>query len=97
MKILFLAAEATPFIKVGGLGDVAGALPAALRRRGLDVRLMVPRYGNVDPGKWGLTKVLDNFPVQMDWRREECQLLASPDGQSFFLENQYFFGSRGRA
>ncbi|MGE0488637.1 MAG: glycogen synthase [Vulcanimicrobiota bacterium] len=97
MKILFLAAEATPFIKVGGLGDVAGALPAALRRRGLDVRLICPRYGTIEPGRWGLTRVLDNFPVQMDWRREECQLLGAPDGQSFFLENQYFFGSRSQA
>ncbi|MCE7873001.1 glycogen synthase [bacterium CPR1] len=94
MNVLFLAAEAVPYVKIGGLGDVAGAMPQALRREGVDVRLMVPRYGTVDPGKWQLSKVLDNFPVYMDWRREECQLLATPDGNTLFLENQYFFGSR---
>ena len=47
LKVLFLAAEATPFSKVGGLADIAGALPIALRRLGVDVRLMIPRYGNM--------------------------------------------------
>ena len=95
MKILFLSAEATPYVKVGGLGDVAGALPKALRNVGLDVRAFIPRYGQIDPGKWKLTKVLDNYPVPMDWRHEECQLLADPNSETFFVENQYFFGSRG--
>lgn len=96
MKVLFLSAEATPYVKVGGLGDVAGALPKALRGVGLDVRTFIPRYGQIDPGKWKLSKVLDNFPVPMDWRHEECQLLADPKSETFFVENQYFFGSRGK-
>jgi len=95
MKILFLGAEGTPYVKVGGLGDVAGALPQALRQLGLDVKLFLPRYGTVDPGRWKLKKVLDNFPVWMDWRREECQLLAAENGHDYFIENAYFFGSRG--
>ena len=94
MRVLFLAAEATPYVKVGGLGDVAGALPAALRTQGLDVRLMLPRYGTIDPQQWKLQKVLDTFAVPMDWRNEECQLWAAPDQPAFFVENQYFFGSR---
>ncbi len=97
MKILFLAAEATPWIKVGGLGDVAGALPQALRQRGLDVKLMMPRYGSIDPQKYGLETVLQNFPVPMDWRREECLLLHDAERDGYFLENQHFFGSRGEA
>lgn len=96
MKVLFLAAEATPYIKVGGLGDVAGALPQALRAQGADVKLMVPRYGSIDPGKWQLSKAMDNFPVQLDWRREECQLWAA-NNTDFFVENHYFFGSRDSA
>ncbi|HHN93992.1 MAG TPA: starch synthase, partial [Anaerolineae bacterium] len=47
LKILFLAAEAVPFAKVGGLADVAGSLPQAIRALGHDVRLMIPRYGSI--------------------------------------------------
>ena len=94
MRVLFLAAEATPYVKVGGLGDVAGALPAALREAGAEVKLMMPRYGTVNPGTWELEKAMDNFPVTMDWRREECQLWVAPNGHDYFVENQYFFGSR---
>ncbi|MEW6277680.1 MAG: glycogen/starch synthase [Candidatus Eremiobacterota bacterium] len=94
MNVLFLAAEAAPYVKVGGLGDVAGAMPAALRREGVDVRLMVPRYGTIDPGRWKLKKYMDNFEVWMDWRREECQLWGTQDADTLFVENQYFFGSR---
>lgn len=96
MKVLFLAAEAAPWVKVGGLADVAGALPAALRRLGVDVRLMLPRYGTIDPMRAGLVKVLDNFPTPMDWRNEECQAWATPDGTAIFIENHFFFGSRSK-
>lgn len=96
MKVLFLSAEATPYVKVGGLGDVAGALPKALRQLGLDVKLMLPRYGSIDPGRYAMTVAMDDFPVMMDWRRESCQLWAA-NNTDFFVENQRFFGSRSSA
>lgn len=95
LKILFISAEAAPYVKVGGLADVAGALPQALRDLGHDVRLFVPRYGSIDPVRWQLQKIIDRLPTPMDWRtREECQILATPDGKALFVENQHFFGSR---
>ena len=97
MKVLFLAAEATPWIKVGGLGDVAGALPKALRDRGMDVRLMMPRYYTIDPQANGLEKILDNFPISMSWHHEECQNLADKSRHCLFVENDYYFGSRDTA
>lgn len=96
MKVLFLAAEATPYVKVGGLGDVAGALPHALRQHGLDVKLMVPRYGSIDPGRYQMTVAMHDFAVPMDWRREVCQLWAA-NNTDFFVENHHFFGSRSSA
>ena len=48
MKVLFVASESSPFIKTGGLGDVMGALPPALKRLGLDVKVVLPKYKN----KW---------------------------------------------
>lgn len=96
MKVLFLAAEAAPFVKIGGLADVAGALPAALRSLGVDVRLFLPRYGVINPAQLGLVKVLDNYSTPLDWRHEECQLLMTPDGNTMFVENHQFFGSRSR-
>ena len=49
MKILFVASEVAPFSKTGGLGDVAGALPAALAERGHELKVVTPRYGSIDP------------------------------------------------
>src|SRR5205085_931410 len=65
LKILILAAEIVPFAKVGGLADVVGALPKSLQALGHDVRLAMPRYGQIDPARFDLQTVLDAVTVNM--------------------------------
>ena len=93
MKILFAAAEAYPFIKVGGLGDVAYALPKALRKSGVDVRVIMPKYSSI-PSKYleGITKLCD-YNVQVGWRNQYCGIeYKEYDGIPFyFVDNMYYF------
>ena len=65
MKALFLSAEATPFIKTGGLADVAGTLPRALRAEGVKPVLMMPLYGQIDEKYKKRMKVLTEFTVEL--------------------------------
>ena len=72
MKILFVSAEVAPFAKVGGLADVAGALPKALRALGHDVRIIMPLYRMIeDDPRWNLATTLGSFEVTMSpsWRK----------------------------
>lgn len=69
MKVLFVAAEVTPLAKVGGLGDVVGSLPRALRQLGHDVRIVVPKYGLIDSSRYPLSPVLDNLSIK--WVKAE--------------------------
>jgi len=97
MKVLMVGAEAVPFAKVGGLGDVLGALPGALQDAGAEVTLLLPRYRSVDPGRYGLTRV----PVPADWHVGLNHVdhgfgllrgrLPDSDAQVLFLENDHFF------
>jgi len=65
LKVLMLAAEIVPFVKVGGLADVVGALPKALQALGHDVRLVMPRYKQVDLERFQLTTIIEDLPVPM--------------------------------
>ncbi len=94
VKVLFLSAEAVPYVKVGGLGDVAGSLPSALRALGHDVHFMMPAYGLLNRQALGLELLHDSFMVDMDWRRENCQLWHNPKTGDRFITNSYFFDSR---
>ena len=74
LKILILAAEIVPFVKVGGLADVVGALPKALQALGHDVRLVMPRYGQVDPERFGLSPLLEGLAVNIGNFREQVRV-----------------------
>ena len=93
MNILYVVSEAAPFIKTGGLGDVAGSLPAALAREGHDVRVMLPLYSKI-PEEWR-TKMefLFHTSVTLSWRKQYCGLFKlDHDGVTYyFLDNEYYF------
>jgi starch synthase len=74
LKVLILAAEIVPFAKVGGLADVVGALPKALKELGHDVRLAMPRYGQIKPERFALTTVLDAITVHMSSFQEQVSV-----------------------
>jgi starch phosphorylase len=98
MKILMLSAEIWPFAKTGGLADVVGALPIALHALGHDVRVVMPRYGRIDPAHFNLQKALDPFPVPFGDTTEDASLLEGKlDGGvvAYFVENKRLFDREG--
>lgn len=94
MKILFAASECTPFIKTGGLADVAGTLPAALARAGADARVILPKYRDI-PQCWKeRMRSLLSFYVNLGWRRQYCGIdYIELDGVTYyFVDNEFYFG-----
>src|SRR3712207_2553159 len=75
LKILLMAAEMVPFAKTGGLADVAGALPKAIKAYGHDIRVAMPRYGRIDRDRFNITEALASFPVPMDDQAEDASLM----------------------
>ncbi len=97
MKVLFVASEATPFASSGGLGDVAGSLPAALKECGSDVRLIMPLYGSVPEEYRARMRYLTNFYIPVAWRSQYCGLfeLIYHGTRCYFLDNEYYFKRPG--
>lgn len=107
LKVLFVASEAAPFIKVGGLGEVLFSLPRALKKVGYDVRVMIPRYAGIDQEKYGLKIEQEglqvptgaeenNQPKYLDCNVKVCE--SNDDEGSpvtaYFLENQEYYETR---
>jgi starch synthase len=99
MKVLFAAAEVVPYAKVGGLADVAGALPKALEQLDVDVRLAMPLYGSISREEFGIQKVSGTEPISVPVGHEKAALWCAqlPDSgvEVYFLDNQRFFGRPG--
>ncbi|MDO4690290.1 MAG: glycogen synthase GlgA [Fusobacterium sp.] len=92
MKILFIAAECSPFIKTGGLGDVIGSLPKALNREKTDTRVVLPLYSNIDRKKYKI-KFLKNIFITLGWRNLYCGIFeAKLNGvKYYFIDNEQYF------
>lgn len=93
MKVLFAASEAYPFAMSGGLADVAGALPKALRSRFVGCRVVMPLYGTVSEEMRSKMKFITHITVPVAWRRQYCGIFeAHVDGVIYYLlDNQYYF------
>ena len=94
MHILFASAEAAPFVKTGGLGDVAGSLPAALNQAGAETIVMVPLYNTIPQKFKDQMEFITSYYVNLGWRNEYCGLLRLVhNGVTYmFIDNQRYFG-----
>ena len=99
MRIAICASEGAPYAKSGGLGDVMEALPAALSRiEGNEVALFLPYYNKIKENKKFTTELVSQFRVSLGWRQQYAGLMkltGRTDGvQVYFIDNEYYFGSR---
>ncbi len=93
MKVLYAASEALPFIASGGLGDVAGSLPQALRKRLVGCRVVMPLYDNIKQELKDSMKFITSISVPVAWRRQYCGIFEARSGGVIYylLDNQYYF------
>ncbi|WP_338449206.1 glycogen synthase GlgA [Niallia oryzisoli] len=93
MKVLFAVSECVPFIKSGGLADVAGSLPKELKNLGTDVRIMMPKYGTIpDQFKKDMKKKAE-FTVEVGWRNQYCGIeeYTYQNMIYYFIDNEQYF------
>ena len=97
MKVLYVAAEAVPFAKTGGLADVAGSLPQALKEEGIDVRVIMPKFGKIDPKYTNVMEHVYDGELNVAWRRKYVGLdKYEKDGITYyFVDNQEYFSREG--
>lgn len=93
MKVWFAVSEATPFAKTGGLADVAGSLPKALKKLNVDIRVVMPKYSQIPQQYINKMSFIGYTYVNLTWRREYCGIfqLVHDDVPFYFLDNEHFF------
>ena len=91
MKILYVASEAAPFVKTGGLGDVAGSLTITLKKKGEDVRVILPLYKCIDGKYRQMMHYITNIYVNIGWRSQYCGVFSMVyEGATFyFIDHEY--------
>ena len=97
MKVLFAASEASPFIRTGGLGDVMGALPAALKKKGIETAVVLPLYSDMKAEYRNSLKYIGNTTVYLGWRSQYAGVFMSRvnDVDYYFIDNEYYFKRNG--
>ena len=97
MKVLYVASEVVPFSQSGGLADVAGSLPKAIRDRAVSCRVVSPLYGSVPQSLRETMKFIGHIEVQLAWRRQYCGVFSCNLGGvvHYFIDNEYYFARDG--
>ncbi len=95
MKLLFVGAEAVPYISTGGLGDVLGSLPQAVKAANadMDVRVILPLYKKIKEKFYSELEYIGNTVVELSWRRQYCGLFKCENNGVvyYFVDNEYYF------
>lgn len=93
MNILYVAAEAAPFIKTGGLADVAGSLPRSIKKLGHDIRVAMPLHSSIGGKYKKEMKKIHEYYIDLNWRRQYVGVmeLKLKDVTFYFLDNEYYF------
>lgn len=96
IKVLILSSEMTPFAKSGGLGDVIGSLPIALRNQNIDARVAFPKYKSINTNDIKNLELCSTFPVSLGWRNQIANIYAFSDPfPTYMIENDYYFNRDG--
>ena len=93
MNVVFVTAEADPFMKIGGLGEAMGSLPTFLHKQGIDIRVIMPKYSNILDEFRREFKHLAHFDVPVAWRKQYCGLdeMVYEGISYYFIDNEYYF------
>lgn len=93
MNVLFVVSECVPFVKSGGLADVAGALPKQLRKLGIDIRVIMPKYETIAENYKKEMKKIAQLVVRVGWRRQYCgiEMFEYEGVIYYFVDNEYYF------